>query len=152
MSFFATDHGHYFHMLFDELTSDLWRSLEKVSEEQCAGAVMTDLERFEYYFDSLWRCQDTTRILELLKDVIRFRMELSLKFYPARTSAATTNTNTTTSDVSPTSACDEPSMNHQDSDDAKPNLCIDLDHLFKCEEEPHAVSTPDIESVYTYFN
>ena len=144
MSFFMTDHGHYFHMLFDELTSDLWRCLEKVSEEQCAGAVMTDLERFEYYFDSLWRCQDTTRILELLKDVIRFRMELSLKFHQART-----NTNTTTSDVNPTSTCDEPSMNHQDSDDAKPNLCINLDHLF---EEPHTVSTPDIPSVYTCFN
>ena len=142
MSFFTTDHGHCFHMLFDELTSDLWRSLEKVSEEQCAGAVMTDLQRFEYYFDSLWRCQDTTRILELLRDVIRFRMELSLKFHQART---------TTSDVSPTSTCDEPSTNHQDSDDAKPNLCINLDHLFKC-EEPHAVSTPDIQSVYTYFN
>ena len=148
MSFFMTDHGHYFHMLFDELTSDLWRSLEKVSEEQCAGAVMTDLERFEYYFDSLWCCQDTSRILELLKDVIRFRTELSLKFHQART---TTTTTTTTTDVNPTSTCDEPSMNHQDSDDAKPNLCIDLDHLFKC-EEPHAVSTPDIESVYTYFN
>ena len=140
-----TDHGHYFHMLFDELTSDLWRSLEKVSEEQCAGVVMTDLERFEYYFDSLWRCQDTTRILELLKDVIRFRMELSLKFYPARASAAAT------SDVNSTSTCDEPSMNQQDCDDAKPNLCINLDHLF---EEPHAVSTPDIDnqSVYTHFN
>ena len=150
MSFFTTDHGHCFHMLFDELTSDLWRSLEKVSEEQCAGAVMTDLERFEYYFDSIWSCQDTTRILELFKDVIRFRMELSLKFYPARTTnTATTTTNTTTSDVNTTSTCDEPSMNNQDSDDAKPNLCINLDHLF---EEPHTVSTPDIPAVYTYFN
>ena len=106
---------------------------------------MTDLERFEYYFDSLWRCQDTTRILDLLKDVIRFRMEISLKFYPPRTN--------TTSDVNPISTCDEPepepTMNNQDSDDAKPNLCINLDHLF---EEPHTVSTLDIPSVYTYFN
>lgn len=150
MSFFTTDHGHYFHMLLNELTSELWRSLEKVSEEQCAGAIMTDLERFEYYFDSLWRCQDTTRILELLKDVTRFRMASSLKFYPAHTTTTTTNN----SDVKPTSTCDEPSMNQQDSstsDDGKPNLCINLDHLFKC-EEPHAVSTPDIESVYTHFN
>ena len=137
MSFFTTDHGYFFRKLLDELTSEVWRSLEKVGEEQCA---MTDLERFEYYFDSIWSCQDTTRILDLLKDVIRFRMGISLKFYPPRTN--------TTSDVNPISTCDEPepepTMNNQDSDDVKkPNLCLNLDHLLEREEEPHPTSTCD---------
>ena len=91
---FMKEHGYYFDLLLNQLISGMWNSLHTITTSNCIGCqtqtfntdhhdvctAVSEHERLAQYFDDMWSSQDTSRILELVKDVIRIKMDLYLKY------------------------------------------------------------------------